>query len=167
MGRGHGGYVEKNNLYRDTANHKVKDNGAICVGESYIEAGYCVVFIKQQSKENNVKKYDLAIKDYDDTEILDRIEVKQVTSTSPSRISDDIEKGGAKFTGGYTGSVDLYFPRLKNNQADLRIVQAGIDYALRENNRKSEPFIKGSIRVWLSDGTHKDYLMGTSKLLKV
>ncbi len=167
MGRGKGGYIAKSDLYRGTANHKVTDKGVIYVGERYIEAGYCVVFIKQQSKVTDVKTYDLAIKDQDDTKILERIEVKQITSSSPSRISDDIEKGFTKFTGDYTGSVDLYFPKLKNTQSDLNIVQAGIDYAVRQNSLKEEPFIKGSIRIWLSDGTHVDYLIGASKLVPV
>ena len=40
MGRGRGGYTEKQTSYKDSGGHKVTDSGAIFVAERYIDQGY-------------------------------------------------------------------------------------------------------------------------------
>lgn len=149
MGRGYGGYVEKSNLYRDTSKHKVTDKGVIYVAERYIDAGYCVVFIKQQSGKNNVKKFDLAIKSYDDSAILERIEVKRITSDKPYQTAAEIARGFEKFNNGYVGSVDLFYPNLSYSVDTCRFIQQCLNMANDD--------INGPIRVWLGDGTILDY----------
>ena len=44
MGRGQGGYTEKQTTYKDSGGHKVTDQGAVFVAERYIDQGYEAVF---------------------------------------------------------------------------------------------------------------------------
>jgi hypothetical protein len=146
MGRGRGGYTEKQSSYRDSGNHKVTDVGAIFVAERYIDMGYESVF---RQKHEPDKTYDLTIKSSDDSEFVKNIEVKRVTSSNPSKISSNIEKAGLQISEGET--VAIVLPNHKNNESGRNFVKAGIDEARRKG------FIKGPIEVWFSDKTKIDF----------
>ena len=45
MGRGHGGYTEYRESYRDSGNHKVTDKGAIFIAERYIVSADLIINI--------------------------------------------------------------------------------------------------------------------------
>lgn len=146
MGRGRGGYTEKQSSYRDSGNHKVTDVGAIFVAERYIDMGYESVF---RQKHEPDKTYDLTIKSSDDSEFVKNIEVKRVTSSNPSKISSNIEKAGLQISEGET--VAIVLPNHKNNESGKKFAKAGIDEARRKG------FIKGPIEVWFSDKTKIDF----------
>lgn len=146
MGRGRGGYTEKQVSYRDSGNHKVTDSGAIFVAERYIDMGYESVF---RQKHEPDKTYDLTIKTSDDADYVKNIEVKRVTSPNPSKISSNIEKAGLQISEGET--VAIVLPNHKNDESGRNFAKTGVDEARRKG------FVKGPIEVWFSDKTKIDF----------
>lgn len=142
MGRGKGGYTEKQASYKDSGGHKVKDKGAIFVGERYIDMGYETVFRQEKAGQKN---YDLTIKTSDDTQIIKNIEVKQVVSKNPSQIARNIKKGFVQV--GEGGTVALYLPNRSNCKSAVDFVERGFEEAKRKG------FVKGSVEVWFNDKT--------------
>ena len=149
MGRGNGGYTEKtpNHSYKDSGGHKVTDQGAIWVGERYIDAGYETVFRQQHPERGH--QYDLTIKSSDDENFIKNIEVKRITSKNASNIAKNINTAGAQISDGDT--VALYFPDRKSTQSNREFVERGIAEARRKG------YIKGPIEVWFSDKTKIEY----------
>ena len=147
MGRGRGGYTQKNQTYRDSGGHKVTDTGAIWVAERYIEKGYESVF-RQQHPERG-KQYDLTIKTADDQSYVKNIEVKKVTTLNSSNIAKNIHKASSQLDEG--GTVALYFEGRKSTAANKDFVRKGIEEARRKG------YIKGPVEVWFSDKTKFDY----------
>lgn len=145
MGRGAGGYTEKQTSYRDSGGHKVTDSGAIFVGERYIDMGYETVFRQEHAGQKN---YDLTIKTSDDNEFVKNIEVKQTTSKNPPQMAKNIRKGFEQV--GEGGTVAVYLPHRTN--CDSAIKYAKEAYA--EAKRKG--WINGSVEVWFSDKTKID-----------
>lgn len=146
MGRGRGGYTEKQTTYRDSGNHKVTDSGAIFVAERYIDKGYESVFRQRHDGE---KTYDLTIKTSDDKDYVKNIEVKQVTSKNPSMIAKNIERANEQISDGDT--IAIYLPNHKNNDSGRLFAEKGISEAKRKG------LIKGPIEVWFSDKTSIKY----------
>ncbi len=149
MGRGNGGYTEVSSThsYKDSGGHKVTDQGAIWIGERYIEAGYETVFRQQHPQRGT--QYDLTIKTSDDTEYVKNIEVKQLTTRNPSNIAKNIHDAGKQIGDGDT--VALYFPTRKSTPENLDFVNRGIAEAGRKG------YVKGPIEVWFSDKTKHEY----------
>ncbi len=147
MGRGRGGYTEKQNSYDDSGGHKVTDKGAIFVGERYIEQGYETVF--RQEHPNNGKALDLTIKSSDDETFIKNIEVKKVEGAKPSAIAKNIKKANAQISDGDT--IAIYLPKHKNSETGRKFAQEGIDEAKRKGQ------IKGPIEVWFSDKTKIEF----------
>ena len=75
MGRGRGGYTQKQIWYLDSGGNKVTDRGAIFVAELYMDMGYESVFRREHTPDKN---YDLTIKSSDDLSFIKNIEVKQL-----------------------------------------------------------------------------------------
>ena len=146
MGRGRGGYTEKQVSYRDSGGYKVTDPGAIFVAERYIDEGYEAVFRQKHAPE---KSYDISIKSSDDTEFIKNIEVKRVTGSNPSKIASNIKKAGLQIKEGET--VAIVLPNHKNDEAGRNFAKAGVDEARRKG------YIKGPIEVWFSDKTKIDF----------
>ena len=142
MGRGRGGYTEKQSSYKDSGGKKVIDKNAIFVGERYMELGYETVFRRNHDPD---KGYDLTIKTSDDMEFIKNIEVKGVTSSNPSKIATDIKKANKQIDTGDT--IAIYLPNHINNESGRQFAQRGIDEASRKG------LIKGPIEVWFSDKT--------------
>lgn len=143
MGRGNGGYNEKQSGYKDSSGHKVTDTGAIWVAERYIDMGYESVF-RQQHPEKG-KQFDLTIKTADDQSYIKNIEVKKITTTNSSNIAKNIKYASRQISSGDT--VALYFEGRKNNINNRNFVTKGIEEARRKG------FIKGPVEVWFSDKT--------------
>lgn len=146
MGRGRGGYTEKQQGYKDSGGLKVTDKGAIWVAERYIEAGYESVFRQRHDPETSC---DLTIKTSDDTQAIKNIEVKQVTSQNPSKIATHIKEANKQIATGDT--IALYFPNRNISRESTSFVEQGIAEAHRKN------YIKGPIEVWFSDKKKKTY----------
>ncbi len=72
----------KEKCYYDTGGHKVKDNNAIIVAETYMKEGKYVAFL--QVKENQ-ERADLSVEGV-------HTEVKGLTTLKPDKISERIEK---------------------------------------------------------------------------
>lgn len=146
MGRGRGGYTEKQALYRDSGNHKVTDSGSIFVAERYIDLGFESVFRQRHDGE---KSLDLTIKTSDDTGFVKNIEVKRVTSNNPSMIAKNIARAGEQISDGDT--IAIVLPKHRSDDSGRYFAQQGIEEARRKG------FIKGPIEVWFSDNTKVDY----------
>ena len=146
MGRGGGGYTEKQTGYKDSGGFKVTDKGAIWVAERYIEDGYESVFRQRHDPETSC---DLTIKTSDDTQTIKNIEVKQVTSQNPSKIATHIKEANEQISSGDT--IALYFPNRTSSRESISFVEQGIAEARRKNH------IKGPVEVWFSDKKKKTY----------
>lgn len=140
MGRGKGGYTEKQTSYRDSGGHKVTDSGAIFVGERYIDMGFMTVFRQEHPDQKN---YDLTIKTSDDTEFVKNIEVKQVTSKNPSKVASNIKKAFRQVGDG--GTVAIYLPNHTKCNSAISFVTKGFKEAQRKG------FVKGPVEVWFND----------------
>lgn len=140
MGRGRGGYTEKQQGYKDSGGFKVTDKGAIWIAERYIEEGYESVFRQRHDPETSC---DLTIKTSDDSQTIKNIEVKQVTSQNPSKIATHIKEASAQIKAGDT--IAFYFPNRTSSPDSLAFVKRGIDEA------RGKGLIKGPIEVWFSD----------------
>lgn len=141
MGRGHGGYTEYRESYRDSGNHKVTDKGAIFIAERYIDEGYESVF-RRRAKEKSI---DLTIKTTDDTQFVKNIEVKMVCGENPSQIEKQLKKAKDQIKIGDT--VAIYLPHHRNDAIGYAFAKAGVDEAKRKGD------INGPIEVWFSDKT--------------
>lgn len=140
MGRGAGGYTEKQISYKDSGGHKVTDSGAIFVGERYMEMGYETVFRQEHQDQKN---YDLTIKTSDDTEFVKNIEVKKTTSKNPSQMAKNIKEGFEQV--GKGGTVAVYLPNRTKCDSAINFAKA----AYAEAKRKG--WINGSVEVWFKD----------------
>lgn len=146
MGRGNGGYTEKQSGYKDSGGHKVTDSGSIFVAERYMDLGYEAVFRREHQPN---RSYDLTIKTSDDENFVKNIEVKRVTSANPSKIADNIKKAHDQIGDGDT--VAVYLPNHKNNEKGRSFAAKGIAEAKRKG------FIRGPIEVWFSDKQRVTY----------
>ena len=147
MGRGRGGYTEKQTGYKDSGGHKVSDTGAIWIAERYIDMGYESVF-RQQHPERG-KQFDLTIKTADDRTPVKNIEVKKVTTLNTSNIAKNIKTASKQISIGDT--VALYMEGRMNTADNRCFVSKGIDEARRKG------YIKGPVEVWFSDKTRITY----------
>ena len=141
MGRGHGGYKEYRESYRDSGNHKVTDKGAIFIAERYIDEGYESVF-RRRAKEKSI---DLTIKTTDDTQFVKNIEVKTVFSSNPSQMAKQLKYAKKQIKEGET--VVLYLPNHRNTPQGREFVRQGIEEAKRKG------YLKGPVEAWFSDKT--------------
>ncbi|MDO5297084.1 MAG: hypothetical protein Q4F00_10745 [bacterium] len=148
MGRGYGGYNDKQSSYKDSGGQKVTDPGSIFVAERYMDAGYEAVFRRRRDSEG-IKTFDLTIKTSDDTSIIKHIEVKRVTSNKPSQIAKNIEIAKEQIKTGDT--VAIYLPHYNNSEAGRKFAQAGIEEAKRKGD------VIGPIEVWFADKTRLDF----------
>ena len=146
MGRGRGGYTEKQPSYKDSGGRKVTDKGAVFVAERYMDQGYEAVFRRKHDPD---KGFDLTIKTSDDESFIKNIEVKAITSHSTSRIADNIKKANKQIDAGDT--IAIYLPNHRNTQTGRAFADAGIAEARRKG------LIKGPIEVWFSDKTKLTY----------
>ena len=146
MGRGRGGYTEKQPSYKDSGGHKVTDKGAIFVAERYMDQGYEAVFRRRHDPDRGC---DLTIKTSDDENIVKNIEVKAITSNNPSKISTRIGEAAGQISEGDT--VAIFFPNHRNSQTGRTLAEAGIAEARRKG------YVKGPIEVWFSDKTCEHY----------
>lgn len=142
MGRGRGGYTEKQENYRDSGGHKVTDPGTIFVAERYMDEGYEAVFRQQHQPD---RMYDLSIKSSNDEDFIKNIEVKRITSNSPSKIADRIKSANGQI--GEDDTIAIVLPHHKNSETGRAFAEAGIAEARRKG------LIKGPIEVWFSDKT--------------
>lgn len=147
MGRGNGGYTEKQNGYKDSGGHKVTDSGAVWIAERYIDMGYESVF-RQQHPERG-KQFDLTIKTANDESYVKNIEVKKVTTLNGSNIAKNIKYASRQISEGDT--VALYFEGRNNTAQNRDFISNGIAEARRKG------YIKGPIEVWFSDKTRIIY----------
>ncbi len=149
MGRGNGGYItiSPEHNYKDSGGHKVTDQGAIWVGERYIDAGFETVFRQQHPERGH--QYDLTIKTSDDSSFVKNIEVKRLTTQNPSNIAKNIKIASAQISDGDT--VALYFPDRKATESNIGFIDRGISEAIRKG------YIKGPVEVWFSDKTKIEY----------
>ena len=146
MGRGRGGYTEKQPSYKDSGGYKVSDKNAVFVGERYMDQGYEVVFRRRHDPDRGC---DLTIKTSDDENIVKNIEVKGVSGNNPSKISTRIADAAGQISDGDT--VAIYLPNHKNSQTGRAFAEVGIAEARRKG------LIKGPIEVWFSDKTKITY----------
>ena len=144
MGRGNGGYTEKQPYYRDSMNNKVTDQGAIFVAERYIDQGFEVVFRQDQTPG---KHYDLTIKDSSDTVFVKNIEVKKMTSENPGQIAKNIKRAFEQLDNTPNGTVALYFENHTKTESIIDVIKAGYKEAKRKNN------VHGNVEVWFKDKT--------------
>ena len=146
MGRGRGGYTEKQPSYKDSGGHKVTDKGAIFVAERYMDQGYEAVFRRRHDPDRG---YDLTIKTSDDENFVKNIEVKAITSNNPSKISTRIGEAAGQISKGDT--VAIFLPNHRNSQTGRALAEAGIAEARRKG------YVKGPIEIWFSDKTCEHY----------
>ena len=146
MGRGRGGYTEKQPSYKDSGGRKVIDKGAIFVAERYMDLGYEAVFRRDHSPERGC---DLTIKTSDDETFVKNIEVKRITSSNPSKISTRIGEAAGQINEGDT--VAIFLPNHRNTESGRALAEAGIAEAKRKG------YIKGPVEVWFSDKTCVHY----------
>ena len=146
MGRGAGGYTEKQVVYRDSGGHEVTDSGSIFVAERYIDQGYEAVFRQEHGGQKN---YDLTIKTSDDSKLVKNVEVKQVTSKNPSQLAKNIKEGFVQV--GKDGTVAVYLPHRTNCKSALDDVKQGVDEAKRKG------WVKGPIEIWFKDKTKVEF----------
>ena len=145
MGRGRGGYTEKQATYRNSGGHKVTDTGSIFVAERDIDQGFEVVFRQEHA---NQKTFDLTIKTSDDTKIIKNIEVKKTTSRNPSQIAKNIKEGFEQV--GKDGTVAIFLPNRSNCVSSNEFARAGFAEAQRKG------WVAGKVEVWFSDRTKID-----------
>ena len=145
MGRGRGGYTEKQTFYKDSGGHKVTDTGSIFVAERYIDQGYEAVFRQEHPDQ---KTYDLTIKTSDDTEFVKNIEVKQVSSKNPSQMAKNIKNAFTQV--GEDGTVAVYLPHRSNCKSSIEFAREAFEEAERKG------WIKGHVEVWFNDKTKID-----------
>lgn len=145
MGRGQGGYTEKQTTYKDSGGHKVTDQGAVFVAERYIDQGYEAVF---RQEHDGVKTYDLTIKTSDDKDYVKNIEVKKVTSEKSSQMAKNIKEGFEQV--GEGGTVAVYLPHHSNCKSSVAFAKE----AYAEAKRKG--WINGNVEVWFNDKTKID-----------
>lgn len=141
MGKGYGGYTEKQKFYKDSGGHKVDDPGQIFVAERYIEQGFESVF----RQTHNYRCCDLTIKTSDDTQRIKNIEVKMINSDKHSQIAKRIKDAGGQIHDGDT--VALYIHKHSQCSASVELVSLAINEARRKG------WIKGPIEVWFGDKT--------------
>ena len=146
MGRGRGGYTEKQVSYTDSGGRKVTDVGSIFVAERYMDEGYEAVF--RQTHEPN-KTYDLTIKSNNDESYIKNIEVKKVTSSNSSKLASNIKKANQQIDEG--GTIAIVLPNHKNNETGRKFADKGIEEARRKG------WLKGPVEVWFSDKTRIQY----------
>ena len=146
MGRGRGGYTQKQQGYKDSGGFKVTDKGAIWIAERYIEAGYESVFRQRHDPETSC---DLTIKTSDDKQTIKNIEVKQVTSQNPSKIATHIKEANEQIATGDT--IALYFSNRSRSPESISFVEQGVAEARRKK------YIRGPVEVWFSDKTKITY----------
>ena len=146
MGRGRGGYTEKQQGYKDSGGFKVTDKGAIWIAERYIEAGYESVFRQRHDPETSC---DLTIKTGDDKQTVKNIEVKQVTSQNPSKIATHIKEANEQIATGDT--IALFFPNRSHSPESISFVEQGVAEARRKK------YIRGPVEVWFADKTKITY----------
>lgn len=146
MGRGAGGYTEKQASYRDSGGHKVTDSGSIFVGERYIDMGYETVF---RQVHDGQKNYDLTIKTSDDLEFVKNIEVKKTTSKNPSQMAKNIKEGFGQV--GKDGTVAIYLPNRTNCDSAISYATKAYEEAQRKG------WVDGHVEVWFSDKTKIDF----------
>lgn len=146
MGRGRGGYTEKQTSYRDSGNQKVTDKGAIIVAERYIDMGYESVF---RQRHVDQKTYDLTIKTSDDQNYVKNIEVKMLSTSNPSQMATNIRRAGKQINDGDT--VAIVLPNYKKNETGIAFAKAGYDEAKRKG------FVKGPVEVWFSDKSSLEF----------
>lgn len=127
MGRGRGGYTEKQVGYKDSGGHKVTDTGSVFIAERYIDQGYEVVF---RQEHDGRKTYDLTIKTSDDTAFVKNIEVKQTTSTNPSQMAKNLKEGFEQV--GKDGTVAIYLPHRSNCPSAIKYVNEAYAEATRK-----------------------------------
>ena len=142
MGRGRGGYTEKQTSYKDSGGHKVTDPGVIFVAERYIDQGYEAVF---RQEHPNQKNYDLTIKTSDDSQIIKNVEVKKIESDNPSQMAKNLKKAFTQV--GEDGTVAVYLPHHSNCPSAVSFAQEAYAEAVRKG------WIKGSVEVWFNDKT--------------
>ena len=148
MGRGYGGYTEKQRCYRDSGGAKVDDPGSIFVAERYMDAGYEAVFRRRRDSEG-IKTFDLTIKTSDDTSIIKHIEVKRIVGQNPSQIAKHFKKAEKQLK--TCGTVAVVLPNYSNSAAGRKFAKAGIDEAMRKG------YVFGPVEVWFADKTKIDY----------
>ena len=146
MGRGRGGYTQKQQGYKDSGGFKVTDKGASWIAERYIEAGYESVFRQRHDPETSC---DLTIKTSDDKQTIKNIEVKQVTSQNPSKIATHIKEANEQIATGDT--IALYFSNRSRSPESISFVEQGVAEARRKK------YIRGPVEVWFSDKTKITY----------
>ena len=144
MGRGRGGYTQKQIWYLDSGGNKVTDRGAIFVAELYMDMGYESVFRREHTPDNN---YHLTIKSSDDLSFIKNIEVKQTTSPRSSKMASNICKGFVQLHDDYNATVAIYLPNLKNYSTGREYAKKGFEEALRKG------WVRGKVEVWFSDKT--------------
>lgn len=144
MGRGRGGYTEKQVSYRDSGGHKVTDRGAIFVAERYMDMGYETVFRREHKTEHS---YDLTIKSSNDKDFVKNIEVKQITSSKVSKVASEIKKGFRQLTdrGENNGTVSIYLPNHNCSSTAIQFVKEGYEEAKRKGN------VHGNVEIWFKD----------------
>lgn len=118
MGRGRGGYTQKQIWYLDSGGNKVTDRGAIFVAELYMDMGYESVFRREHTPDKN---YHLTIKSSDDLSFIKNIEVKQTTSPRSSKMASNICKGFVQLHDDYNATVAIYLPNLKNGSITFSV----------------------------------------------
>ena len=147
MGRGRGGYTEKQASYEDSGGKKVIDRGTIFIAERYIDMGYMAVFRRNHNPERG---YDLTIKTSDDTNFVKNIEVKRIVSYNPRKIADRIKDANEQINAGDT--IAILLPNFKNNDEGNAFANKGVSLA------REQGLIKGPIEVWFSDKTCIEFL---------
>lgn len=85
-GYGGSGGATKERCYYDTGGHKVTDNNAIFVAESYINEGKYVAFLQEKHGQ---ERADLSVDGV-------HTEVKGLTTLNPDKISKRIEKADSQ-----------------------------------------------------------------------
>ena len=145
MGRGRGGYTEKQSSYKDSGGKTVTDAGAIFVAERYIDDGYEAVFRREHGDQ---KSYDLTIKTSNDEEFVKNIEVKRTTSKNPAQLAKNIKEGFEQV--GQDGTVAIVLPHHNNSNTGKSFAREGFDEAVRKG------WIKGHVEVWFKDKTKID-----------
>ena len=145
VGRGRGGYTERQVFYKDTAGRKVIDRGAIFVAERYMDLGFEPVF-RCERRKNGARQYDLTIKTSDDLYYIKNIEVKRTTSPNPSQMAKNIKEGFGQFKYYSNATVAIYLPQYDSNSVEGRkYIQAGFNEAMRKGH------VLGHVEVWFND----------------
>lgn len=149
MGRGRGGYTEKQIWYKDSGGFKVTDPGAKIVAERYIDQGYESVF---RQRHEGTKTYDLTIKTSDDQNFVKNIEVKKVTSSNPSKLATNIGDAFKQIQStGDSGSVAIYLEKMTQTPQSFNFAKEGYEEAKRKG------WVKGPVEIWFNDKTKLDF----------